>query len=79
MTAQTVSLEAAEWQQLMAILATAQGPGITWATVNPPLMRLGDAARTLRVPTIPAIRRIRDGRSTHPRGTAKSRVSFPQS
>ena len=38
---QTATLEDTEWSQLMAILANAQGSGITWAMVNPLLMKLG--------------------------------------
>lgn len=38
---QTVVLERQQWQQLMAILGMAQGPGINWQTVNPLLMAIG--------------------------------------
>lgn len=38
---QTVTLERQQWQQLIAILGMAQGPGINWQTVNPLLMALG--------------------------------------
>lgn len=42
---QTVTLTDTEWAQLMAVLANATGPGITWAAVNPLLMRLGEQLR----------------------------------
>lgn len=38
---QTVVLADIEWTQLMAIIANAQGAGITWGVVNPLLMKLG--------------------------------------
>ena len=43
---QSVTLAEHEWQQLFAILANAQGQGITWAMVNPLLMKLGQQLQT---------------------------------
>lgn len=42
---QTVTMDQTEWGQLMAVLANAQGPGITWSVVNPLLMKLGEQLR----------------------------------
>ena len=38
---QTVTMEASEWQSVLAVMCNAQGPGITWATTNPLIMKLG--------------------------------------
>lgn len=38
---QTVVLEQNEWQQTLAILCNAQGPGINWQVVNPLVMKIG--------------------------------------
>lgn len=43
---QTVTLEPADWNQLLAVLANAQGPGLTWAVINPLIMKLGEQLRT---------------------------------
>lgn len=42
---QVVSLADVEWQQLLAIVCNAQGPGINWAVVNPLVMKLGEQLR----------------------------------
>lgn len=42
---QTVTLEPADWNQLLAVLANAQGPGLTWAVINPLIMKLGEQLR----------------------------------
>ena len=39
---QTITMDAAEWQQMLFVLANAQGQGITWAVTNPLLMKLGE-------------------------------------
>ena len=41
MADQTVVLERGEWNSLLAVLANAQGPGVSWAVVNPLVMKLG--------------------------------------
>ena len=38
---QTVTLAGIEWQQLLAILCNGTGPGISWATTNPLVMKVG--------------------------------------
>lgn len=38
---QTVVLADIEWQQLLAILCNGTGPGISWATTNPLVMKIG--------------------------------------
>ena len=38
---QVVKLEKSEWQAVLQVLGTAQGPGINWNLVNPLLMRIG--------------------------------------
>lgn len=43
---QTVVLEKNQWQQLIAVLGMAQGPGISWQTVNPLLMAIGAQLQT---------------------------------
>jgi hypothetical protein len=42
---QTVTLNNTEWTQLLAVLAMAQGPGISWQTINPLVMRIGEQLR----------------------------------
>lgn len=42
---QQVVLADVEWQQLLAIVCNAQGPGINWAVVNPLVMKLGEQLR----------------------------------
>jgi hypothetical protein len=37
----TVDLSEQEWAQVMFVLANAEGKGITWAMVNPILMKIG--------------------------------------
>jgi hypothetical protein len=37
----SVDLNDQEWGQLMFVLANAEGKGITWAMVNPLLMKIG--------------------------------------
>ena len=47
---QTVTLEANEWQSLIAILAQAQGPGVNWMAVNPLLQKLTAQLQPQQVP-----------------------------
>lgn len=42
---QTVTMPPADWQMLVTLLANAQGPGVSWATVNPLLQKLGEQLR----------------------------------
>jgi len=35
-----VVLDDLEWQSMIALLAQAQGPGISWATINPLLTKI---------------------------------------
>lgn len=41
MAEQVVSMDPQEWQQVLAVMCNAQGPGITWAITNPLIMKLG--------------------------------------
>jgi hypothetical protein len=41
----TIELDSQECGQLMFVLANAEGKGITWALVNPLLMKIGEQLR----------------------------------
>jgi hypothetical protein len=49
----TIELSHTEFGQLMGVLANATGPNITWAIVNPLLMKIGEQLRMQQPPLNP--------------------------
>jgi len=49
----SVILTNEEFGQLMFVLANAEGKGITWAVVNPLLMKIGEQLRQQSIPPQP--------------------------
>jgi hypothetical protein len=58
----SVELSDQDWGQLMFVLANAEGKGITWAMVNPLLMKIGGQLQTQqpRSPTAEELKRMGD-------------------
>ena len=61
----TIELDDNKADQLMFVLANAEGKGITWSVVNPLLMEIGRQLQLQRRPQHIATRHDGDGREVH--------------